>query len=118
MIVNRGKAQIAKLIGGTGQVPWYAALGSGSGTMAFTNTTLFAESGTRRALTGSPDTSAYWEVNYVYNYNATLMSGLVLREFGTFTAATAGSMWTAENFIGITFTGRNELEIQNTIWTF
>lgn len=118
MITNQGKAQIGLLIGGPGILPWYAGIGSGSGAMVATRTALFAESGTRKAITGSPDASAYFEVSYVYDYSAQQVSGLALREFGVFTATTNGSMWTGENFLAINFTGLNELEIQNTVFTF
>lgn len=95
----------------------YYAIGSGSGTVAVTNTTLIAETGSRMPMTGSPNFATARKVTFQGDYNSIQMSGIQLTEFGLFSsgASLTGSAWQREAFNPITFDGTNELQLVTTI---
>ena len=95
----------------------YFAIGSGSGTALVTNVTLANETGTRVAITGSPDFTAARIVTFVGDYAANQISGLQLTEFGLFHsgAVLEGSTWLRESFTAVSFDGSVELSLSAAI---
>lgn len=97
----------------TNQNIQYLAIGSGSGLIATSNTTLYAESGNRMAFTGSPDFTTSKAVSFQFDYSALQISGINLSEFGLFASGPAltGSLYAVEGFPFVNFDGTNELQI-------
>ena len=114
VFTNIGKSGVALSIGSFATFrPQYLALGNGSGAVAITNVNLVAESGTRQQYT-SIDNSVSRYIEYIFDWNSLVMSGLNLTEFGFFTesATSTGSLWLREGFKDVEFDGTNELQIQ------
>lgn len=115
MILDWGKRQTALLIAGsTTTVPTYFMIGSGSGAVLASQTTLVGAVD-RQAVT-STDASTNYKVKYTGDWNSIEMSGIDLREFGVIPsgATTTGSMWSRTGLPSINFDGTNELRIEET----
>ena len=114
-MTNTSKDAIALLIAGSGAVPEYLAVGSGSGIFTVTQTALIAErSGTLRIPYTSRYIGSSQFVVYEHNISSSQMSGVLLTEFGLFISGTSltGSMWTRDTFNSIVFNGQNELQVE------
>lgn len=118
MIVNYGAQAVIWQIGSNlpNNYIQYCAIGSGSGTVAATQTTLLNERD-RNSQTGSPDFTTSKKVSFQFDFNSVEMSGTILTEFGLLGSHTGvtGSMWQIERFNSVTFDGTNELQILPTI---
>lgn len=113
MINNFAKAQTALMIGGsTISTPSYFAIGSGSGVVNATITTLYHEYD--RQLVTSRDMSTNQKVTFTGDWNSVEVSGLTLTEFGVIPSggALTGSLWSVAGLPGITFDGTQELRIE------
>ena len=64
LLVNSGKAVVTNRIQGSGTAPQYVAWGTGTGTTAATDTTLFTETGTRTSGTMSQQTTSVTNDTY------------------------------------------------------
>jgi len=104
---------LAGLMGGSGAIPSYIAIGTGSSTCLSGNTALLTETD-RNAIT-TIDLTVAKDVTYIADYSSTELSGTTMFEWGLFNAATAGSMFMREIIGSIAFTGDLELQIQSTI---
>jgi len=112
-ITNVGKSGMALLLSQSGTRPGTIAIGTGSGEVAVTNTTLVNM--TSRKVFSSTDITTPTEITYVGDWNSLEMSGTNLTEFGVFISGTGtavGKSWSREGFAGIEFDGTNELQIQ------
>jgi len=118
MITNYGAQAIIWQIGSNlpNNYIQYCAIGSGSGAVLATQTTLFNERD-RNPLTGSPDFSTAKKVTFQFDFNSVEMSGTHLTEFGFLAsgAALVGSIWQRESLGSIVFDGTVELQITNSI---
>ena len=112
------KSGLALMIAPAGSrlIPQYCEIGSGSGTALVTCTGL--QSGFASRKYSSTDTSTPNEVEYVYDFTVTTMSGNTLQELGARTASglSAGDLWAKEAFADHphTFTGTEELQVSLT----
>ncbi len=115
MIVDDGVETIAGAMGGSGTIPTYMAIGTGSDTLTAGDTTLLTESD-RNALT-SYDNSVAKDVTYIADYGSVELSGTTLTEFGLFnqSGTDLGSMFMREVITADTFEGDRELQIQATL---
>ncbi len=107
---------MAAIMGGSGAIPSYIAVGAGSTAPVSGNTALVSET-VRKGIT-SIDLTVAKDVTYIADYSSTELSGTVFAEWGLFNASTAGSMFKRETFptVGsIVFAGDLELQIQSTI---
>ena len=109
-----GKINLALLLGSSGTVPEYCAIGSGSGTFTSSQSGLNNEMLGSRITFTTRDLSTSKKVDYVFNYSSTTMSGLTLSEFGIggSEAVGVGDLSNIETLGSITFDGTNELEVQ------
>lgn len=118
MITNWGAQAIAYAIGSdiSNNYLQYCAIGSGSGTVLASQTTLLNETD-RNPLTGSPDFTTSRKVEFQFDFNSVELSGLHLTEFGFLPSGTGitGSIWQIERIGSIVFDGTVELQILNTI---
>lgn len=112
MILNYTKNQMILLLGGsTTTYPAAFMLGTGSGTLVNTQTTLFNPTD-RQGFTGS-QFNGQFTLQYQGDWSSTEMSGTQLREFGIVGAGsgTNGSMYSKTIIPALTFDGTNELRI-------
>jgi len=119
MITNFGKSRIALMLGGSEtNYPSYFAIGSGSGLVSVTDTTLIHEED-RQAIT-SATYPATQKVTFQGDWNSVELSGLSLSEFGVLTSggALTGSIWSRTNLPNITFDGSIELQIIENLEVF
>ena len=92
LLVNSGKAIVTNRINGAGTTPLYVGWGTGAGTTAATDTTLYTESGTTRA-TGTASQQTTSVTNDTFQVVGTLTAGstLAITNAGLFDNATVGS---------------------------
>ena len=118
MITNWAKSRMSLyLTGSHTTIPLYFMIGSGSGTVVATQTTLITP-WDRQAIT-SVDGSTAYKVKWIGDWNSVEVSGTTnsLREWGMCIsgAGTTGSMWSRTTMpSAITFDGTTELRIQET----
>lgn len=114
VFTNVGKEFVALAIGSdiTDNHIQSCAIGSGSGTAVAADVILLHEV-SRNVITGSPDFSTVRKVEFQADFNAVIMSGIHLTEFGFLPSGAdlIGSTWQRESFGSIVFDGTQELQI-------
>lgn len=95
IIANTGRAWVAGLLSNTETqiATYYGNVGTGAGTAAVTDTTLFTETGTARiGITPTRVTTAFTDdtAQFVFTYTAT--GSIDVTNAGYFTASTAGTL--------------------------
>jgi hypothetical protein len=107
-ITTNGLSVIAANMTGSA-LPTHIAVGTGSRTYASGLTTLVAEK--CRNFIDSVDLATPKQVTLIANFNPVIVSGLVIKEFGTMT--TGSVMLNYNVFTGsLVFTGEQELQVQ------
>jgi len=101
LLVNTGKAVVTNRIknGATGATePSYVAWGTGAGTTAAADTTLFTETGTRTSGTSTQQTTSV--TNDTYQVIGTMTAGgtLAITNAGLFDASTSGNLFVKGDF--------------------
>lgn len=118
MFTNYGAQAVAWAIGSdiSNNYVQYCAIGSGSGTVAVTQTTLLREFD-RNIITGSPNFTTARKVTFTADFGVSELSGTQISEIGFLAsgASLVGSMWHIERFGSIAFDGTNELQAELTI---
>ena len=117
VFTNPGKEMVALGLGSdVGLYIQALAIGSGSGTVAATQSTLLAPRD-RNTFTGSPNFDTAQKVTFQADFNSVEMSGTTLFEFGFLGSypALVGSVWQREGFGSIVFDGTNELQIVSVL---
>jgi len=112
-VTNWARRIITYNIAGSGMpVPTYFIIGSGSGTVATTDTALFGA--LDRQLFTSTTTGTVQKVSWQGDWNSVELSGLTIKEFGVIPSGTllTGSIWSHATFPGILFDGSNELRVE------
>jgi hypothetical protein len=101
VIANTGKAIYNNRLRGTGTEPVFAAWGTGAGTAAIADTTLFTENGSRVSGTSSVATTT--TTNDTYRVVSTLTAGgaLTITNAGLFDASSAGNLFLKGDFTGV-----------------
>ena len=102
LLVNTGKAVVTNYLnGGAATQPKYVAWGTGAGTTAATDTTLFTETGSRVAGTTSQQTTS--TTNDTFQVVGTLTAGgsLTITNAGTFDASSSGNLFVKGDFTGV-----------------
>ena len=108
-----GKQELALLLGGSRtERPTYCAIGSGSGAVLASDSSLVAEFD--RNVFTSTDCTVAKHVTYITDFDSVSMSGNGLLEFGISSSGTTmnGTLWNREGFAEIEFDGTNELQVQ------
>jgi hypothetical protein len=103
LVVNAGKAILAKRCKGVGTEPNYVAWGTGAGTTAVTDTTLFTEaSESRVAGTSSNVTTTVTDDTYQVVGTLTCAgAGKTITNAGLLDASTSGNMLMKGDFTGV-----------------
>ena len=109
----------ALLWAGSGNIPRFTAIGSGSGAEVASLGSLVAEVLATRVDFTARDISTAKQVSYTHDYGSTTMSGIFLREFGIAGSQAKGTndLWIREAFNAVEFDGSNELQLQITLKT-
>lgn len=100
-MANTGKAVITNRIKGAGTEPSYVAWGTGAGTAAITDTTLFTETGTRTAGTSTQQTTTTTSDTYQVVGTLTAAGTLAITNAGLFDASTSGNLFVKGDFTTI-----------------
>ena len=113
LLVNTGKAVVTNRVknGATGATePNYVAWGTGAGTTALTDTTLFTETGTRTAGTSTQQTTT--TTNDTYQVIGTLTAGstLAITNAGLFDASTAGNLFVKGDFSTVNLNSADSIQ--------
>jgi hypothetical protein len=110
LLVNAGKAIVTSRINGTGTAPAYVAWGTGAGTTAATDTTLFTETGTRVLGTGSQVTTSVTNDTYQVVGTQTAGGALAITNAGLFDALTTGNLFVKGDFSTINLTTGDSIQ--------
>jgi hypothetical protein len=113
LLVNTGKAVVTNRVknGATGATePNFVAWGTGAGTAALTDTTLFTETGTRVAGTSTQQTTT--TTNDTYRVVGTLTAGgaLTITNAGLFDALTTGNLFVKGDFTGLALASGDSIQ--------
>ena len=102
LLVNTGKAIVTNFLsGGAATVPKYIGWGTGAGTTAATDTTLFTETGSRTTGTASQVTTTTTNDTLQVTGTNTAGGTLTITNAGLFDASTSGNLFAKGDFTGI-----------------
>jgi len=102
VLTDAGRAIVTNRIIGAGTEPKYVAWGTGAGTAAVGDTTLFTEAAEARvAGTSSLQTTSVANDTYRVVGTITAAAGKTITNAGTFDASTAGNLYVKGDFTGI-----------------
>lgn len=101
LLVNTGKAIVTNRIKGSGTEPNYIGWGTGAGTTALSDTTLFTETGTRQVGTSTQQTTATTNDTYQVVGTQTASGSVTITNAGLFDASTSGNLFAKGDFTGI-----------------
>jgi hypothetical protein len=113
LLVNTGKAVVTNRINGSGTTPLYVAWGTGAGTTAATDTTLFSESASPASrATGTATQQTTSTTNDTFQVVGTLTSGTsqTITNAGTFDAITVGNLFVKGDFTGIALSNGDSIQ--------
>ena len=111
LLVNTGKAIVTNyLAGGAATQPKYVAWGTGAGTTAATDTTLFTETGTRVAGTSTQQTTSTTDDTYQVIGTLTAGSSLTITNAGLFDASSSGNLFVKGDFTGVALTSGDSIQ--------
>lgn len=102
ILANTGKALMTSRMKGFGTEPTYVAWGTGAGTAAVTDTTLFTESAEARVSgTSSQATTTTTNDTYQVVGTITASAGRTITNAGLFDASSAGNLFVKGDFTGV-----------------
>lgn len=110
LMVNGGKAVVTNRIKGSGTEPSFVAWGTGAGTTAATDTTLFTETGTRVSGTSSQVTTTTTNDTYQVVGTMTAGSSLTITNAGLFDASTSGNLFVKGDFTGLALNSGDSIQ--------
>jgi len=110
LLVNTGKAVVTARIKGTGTEPSYVAYGTGAGTAALTDTTLFTETGTRVSGTSTQVTTTTTNDTYQVVGTQTAGGTLAITNAGLFDALTVGNLFVKGDFSTINLSSGDSIQ--------
>jgi hypothetical protein len=111
VLVNTGKAIVTNyLAGGAATQPKYIGWGTGAGTAAITDTTLFTENGSRTTGTASQVTTTTTNDTFQVVGTLTAGSGLTITNAGTFDAVSSGNLFVKGDFTGLVLASGDSIQ--------
>lgn len=110
LMVNGGKAVVTNRIKGSGTEPNYVAWGTGAGTTAATDTTLFSETGSRVAGTSTQQTTSTTDDTYQVVGTLTAGSSLTITNAGLFDASSSGNLFVKGDFTGLALNSGDSIQ--------
>ena len=110
LLVNTGKAVVTNRIKGSGTEPSFLGWGTGAGTTAATDTTLFTEVGSRVSGTSTQQTTSTTDDTYQVVGTITAGSSATITNAGLFDASTSGNLFVKGDFTGIALTTGDSIQ--------
>ena len=111
LLVNTGKAIVTNYLnGGAATQPKFVGWGTGAGTTAATDTTLFTEVGTRTSGTTTQQTTSTTNDTYQVIGTVTAGSSLTITNAGLFDALTVGNLFVKGDFTGVALTSGDSIQ--------
>jgi hypothetical protein len=111
LLVNTGKAIVTNYLnGGAATQPKYVGWGTGSGTTALTDTTLFSETGSRATGTTTQQTITTTNDTYQVIGTLTASGSVTITNAGLFDASTSGNLFVKGDFTGIALTTGDSIQ--------
>jgi hypothetical protein len=110
LLVNTGRAIVTNRIKGSGTEPLYVAYGTGAGTTAAADTTLFTETGTRQTGTSTQQTTSTTNDTYQVVGTQTAGSTLAITNAGLFDAVTVGNLFVKGDFSTINLNSGDSIQ--------
>jgi hypothetical protein len=111
VLVNTGKAIVTNyLAGGAATQPKYIGWGTGAGTAAITDTTLFTETGSRTTGTTTQVTTTTTNDTFQVVGTLTAGSGLTITNAGTFDAVSSGNLFVKGDFTGLALASGDSIQ--------
>jgi Tfp pilus assembly protein PilW len=110
LLVNAGKAIVTNRIKGSGTEPVYVAYGTGAGTTAATDTTLFTETGSRVSGTSTQQTTSVTNDTYQVVGTQTAGGTLAITNAGLFDASTSGNLFVKGDFSTINLSSGDSIQ--------
>jgi hypothetical protein len=110
LLVNAGKAIVTSRIKGSGTEPVYVAYGTGAGTTAAADTTLFTETGTRQTGTSTQQTTSVTNDTYQVVGTQTAGGTLAITNAGLFDASTSGNLFVKGDFSTINLSSGDSIQ--------
>jgi hypothetical protein len=111
LLVNTGKAIVTNYLnGGAATQPKYVGWGTGAGTTAATDTTLFSETGSRTSGTTTQQTTSTTNDTYQVIGTITAGSSLTITNAGLFDASTSGNLFVKGDFTGVALTSGDSIQ--------
>lgn len=111
MLVNKGKDIIVDRILGTGTEPKYVGIGTGAGTTAAADTTLFTEVETRATGTGSKVTTTTTNDTHRVVGTVSITTTRAITNAGVFDASTSGNLYVKAEFSTINLVSGDSLQL-------
>jgi hypothetical protein len=110
LLVNTGRAIVTNRIKGSGTEPVYVAYGTGAGTTAAADTTLFTETGTRQTGTSTQQTTSTTNDTYQVVGTQTAGGTLAITNAGLFDASTSGNLFVKGDFTTINLSSGDSIQ--------
>ncbi len=110
LLVNTGKAVVTNRIKGSGTEPYYVAFGTGAGTTAATDTTLFTEVQSRIVGTSTQQTTTTTSDTYQVVGTQTAAGSLSVTNAGLFDAVSSGNLFVKGDFSTISLTSGDSIQ--------
>jgi len=110
LLVNTGKAIVTNRLNSGGTIPQYIAWGTGAGTTAATDTTLFTETGTRVSGTVTQQTTSTTNDTYQVVGTQTAGGSVTITNAGVFDALTVGNLFVKGDFTGLALTSGDSIQ--------
>lgn len=110
MLVNAGKDIITNRIKGSGTEPVHVAMGTGAGSTAATDTTLFTEVETRTSGTSTRQTTTTTNDTYRVVGTITATGARAVTNAGLFDASTSGNLFVKSDFSVINLATNDQLQ--------
>jgi hypothetical protein len=111
VFANTGKAITTNRLKGAGTEPNYGAIGTGAGTAAITDTTLFTEVETRAAGTSSQQTTTTTNDTYRVVSTISITATRALTNAGLFDASTSGNLFVKSDFSTINLVNGDSIQL-------
>lgn len=111
LVVNTGRAITTNRLKGAGTEPVHSGIGTGAGTAAAADTTLFTETGSRVAGTSSQQTTATTSDTYQVIATHTAGGALAITNAGLFDAATVGNLFLKGDFAVVNLISGDSIQL-------
>lgn len=108
---NAGKAIATNRIKGAGTEPNFVAIGTGAGTAAITDTTLFTEVETRTSGTSTQQTTTTTSDTYQVVGTVTATASRAVTNAGLFDASSAGNLFVKGDFSVINLATGDSIQV-------